>query len=51
MQRMNKNDYIESLNKLQYIFKEYNPLVILRFMLNYGLTAGFGKEKKKDHIL
>lgn len=49
MQRMNKNDYIESLNKLQYIFKEYNPLVILSFMSNYGLTAGIGKEKIEDN--
>lgn len=37
-------DYEESLEKLQNIFREYNPIVILSFMSNYGLTIGVGEE-------
>lgn len=49
MQKTNVKEYNGSLEKLQTILKEYNPIVILSFMSNYGLTIGMGEDSVHEH--
>lgn len=49
MHESSVKDYEESLEKLKNIFREYNPIVILSFMSNYGLTIGVGEDGFAEH--
>lgn len=49
IQKVNEKDYSESLVKLQEILREYNPIVILSFIANYGLTIGVGEDSIQEH--
>ncbi|RUM63182.1 MAG: hypothetical protein DSZ03_05530 [Sulfurimonas sp.] len=50
IQKVNEKDYNESLVRLQEILREYNPIVILSFIANYGLTIGVGEDNIQEHI-
>ncbi len=49
IQKVNEKDYFESLVRLQEILKEYNPIVILSFIANYGLTMGIGENSIQEY--
>lgn len=49
IQKVNEKDYSESLVRLQEILREYNPIVILSFIANYGLTIGVGEDSIQEH--
>jgi len=49
IQKVNEKDYNESLGKLQEILRKYDPIVILSFMANYGLTIGVGEDSIEEH--
>lgn len=49
VQKVNLKDYNESLVKLQKILRDYNPIVILSFIANYGLTIGIGENSIQEH--
>lgn len=49
IQKVNEKDYNESLVRLQEILREYNPIVILSFIANYGLTIGVGEDSIQEH--
>ncbi|MEY4503903.1 MAG: hypothetical protein RL154_195, partial [Pseudomonadota bacterium] len=43
------NDYNQALVRLQEIFKEYDPLVILSFLSCYGLTSAITRDGMKSY--
>lgn len=49
IQKVNTIDYKESLEKLQSLLQKYNPIVILSYLANYGLTAGVGEKGIKEY--